>query len=375
MSKITISGFTCQPRPDEKHLPGVGTPSPGGAFSLPCLYSNNATETLPHESEYSLISALQNLLSSYHKRQAETLHLNTKRLIEITPGGIDHVGFMTLTFVDNVTDAKEAYKRFTSLNNHFLAPSPDFLEWINVKEPQKRGAWHFHLLIGLEENIRSGFNFDEYLYYQNQIKPYMNAAEKRRLNRLACASANPALRTLWSKLRMAMPKYRFGRSEMLPIRTNDEGIARYIGKYISKGILGRSDAQKGIRLVSYSKGWAKNSVQFQWLTPGSQEWRKKLELFAAIHGCSSMYDLTDKLGPNWAYKYQDDIFSLPGPAEVTRYDSLIAKYQFLAKEHLTTERFMKRIEKWKQFRKQKYYQNIYNKMPKYLMEENENENG
>jgi hypothetical protein len=268
---------------------------PGGSSSLPCLFSNNSTEEKFSLADDSLISALEKSLSAYHKKSAETLYLNVRRLISLAPS-IGHVGFLTLTFKDNVTDAREAYDRFRSMNSHYLSPSPDFGHWICVKEPQDRGAWHFHLLVILLFDILTGFDFE---------------AVKRKDYR----SASPYLRRLWSDLRMNLPKYGFGRSELLPIKSNGEGIGRYIGKYISKGIRGRSDDQKGVRLVTYSKGWSRNAVKFQWNTKGSAEWRRKLRLFAWMNRCDDLYDLKKKFGPSWAHKYSqiiceiDDLFA------------------------------------------------------------------
>jgi len=296
------------------------------------LYSNNSTENNSESTEYSLICALQSVLSSYQKRQAETLHLNVARLISLAPS-ISHIGFMTLTFKDNVTCPKEAYNRFRSFNSHFLSPSDDFGHWICVKEPQKRGAWHYHLLITVTKDIRIDFDWDDYKHYTDQISYDTPAKEKKRLNRLACRSANPELKKLWSKLRMAMPRYNFGRSELLPIRTGQDQMARYLGKYIGKALDARSVNQKGVRLVSYSTGWVKNSVRFQWHTEGSKQWRKKLQLFAAINGCEDFYELTDKLGTGWAYKHAQSIVALPCPDQVEDFNALIAQYQFLSKPH------------------------------------------
>lgn len=337
-------------------------PSPGGGDSLLYLYSNNSTEIDSGLSKYSLICALQNVLSSYHKRQAETLHLNVSRLIESAPS-INHIGFLTLTFKDNVTDPKEAYNRFRSFNSHFLAPSPDFGDWICVKEPQKRGAWHYHLIVVLKHDIRSSFDFEQYLYYEDQVVNGMPSLEIKRLRRLAVQSASPELRRYWSSLRLNLSRYRFGRSELLPIRTNKDAMAYYIGKYISKAIDARSESSKGVRLISYSRSWVKNSVNFQWHTEGSQLWRKKLQLFAAMNGCESFYHLTDKLGTGWAYKHADTIFNLPGPDEIGGFDNLVAQFNFLAKEHKPTDHLLERIENWKKHKNQINYNRIAQHLP------------
>ena len=81
----------------------------------------------------------------------------------------------------------------------------------------KSGRIHFHLIVNTRQNIRNGLNFR-----QIQAKNY--------------SSANKALRQLWVLLRENMGKYGFGRSELLPVKTNSKGLARYVAKYIAKHI-------------------------------------------------------------------------------------------------------------------------------------------
>jgi hypothetical protein len=84
-------------------------------------------------------------------------------------------------------------------------------------------------------------------------------------------------------------------------------MGRYIGKYISKHIGQREEEAKGKRLISSSQGWLKNSTNFAWNTDGSKEWRRKVKLFAAIHGISHELGLYCHFGPNWAYRLMDQI--------------------------------------------------------------------
>jgi len=164
----------------------------------------------------------------------------------------------------------------------------------------------------MAHDIREGFNFQEYRDYMTQITYLTGSADRRRLSRLATASANDYLRSTWAMLRHRLPAFGFGRSELLPIRSTAEGMARYMGKYIGKVFAygKRPEQMRGVRLVSYSKGWEKNSPKFQWHTDGSQEWRRKLRLFAHMNACEDFYDLTKKLGPTWAYDYAPTIFEI-----------------------------------------------------------------
>jgi len=335
MDTITKTGSICQYLTSCSKVEALLPPcnvGGGEATSLPCLYNNNSTENVKESPEKDLVNSLLNLLSPYHKRAAETLYRNVARLVDLAPS-INHIGFVTLTFKDNVTDAKEANRRFDSFNTHYLKPSKEFGEWVRVMEPQKRGAWHYHLIVILTQDIRTGINFEE-------------------IAQGKYSSTSPHLKKLWSSLRMNLPKYGFGRSELHPIRSTQEAMARYVGKYISKGLAARSDAQKGVRLVAYSQGWLKNSIRFQWHTPGSQLYRKKLAHFCASHGCTETYQLADKLGPAWQYKNAQIIMALPD--DITEQQTLEA-YDNAFKFHSPTlEKIEKRTyEEWKKKDKRK----------------------
>ena len=269
-----------------------------GGGPLPCLYSNNSIES----TEETALKGLVSLLSPYWKKSAQTLYLNVERLCKEAES-LGHIGFLTLTFKENIKDSKEASRRLNSLNSNFFNQDSRFSTKIITKEPQKRGAWHYHILITLSQDIKEGFNFE--------------GVENRDYS-----SANPFLRQLWKDIRSACEKYGFGRSELMPIKSNAEAMGRYIGKYISKGLEQRAVDQKGVRLVTYSKNWTRNSPKFAWNTQNSAEWRSKLFMFARIHGCDDLYQLTDKLGSNWAYRYLNDIINV--------YESLgdyLEKYQ------------------------------------------------
>jgi hypothetical protein len=236
------------------------------------------------------------MLTPYSKKQAQTLYANVYRLMTVYAKSVNHIGFLTLTFADSVTDHKEAYKRFRSFNSNFLAKHPEISHWISVKERQiKRGAregnagaWHFHLLVVLNGDIKTGYDFE---------------AVRRRDYR----SASQYLRQIWKDFREACPKYGLGRPELQPVRSNAEAMGRYIGKYISKHTWQRTEEDKGVRLINYSRGWPRNSANYSCNTDNAKEWRRKVSLFAKVNGCTDLYQLNEKLGHRWPYRYVEDI--------------------------------------------------------------------
>ena len=266
----------------DSRLPTGGS---GGADSLPCLYRNNSIEKG------------SKTLSTAHRKSASALAWNVQALSE--KYGLENLGFLTLTFKDHVTDFKEAQRRFNSLASNVLTKR--YRAWISVMERCKSGRIHYHLLVNVGSDIRTGFDFLE-------------------IGNKNYKSANPEIRAEWAFWRKTAPKYRFGRTELLPVKSNTDGIANYVGKYIGKHMEVRSPEDKGARLVRYSTAARHATTKFAFYTDGSAAWRRKVALFAQIvseaHGTlPTMEGLKDALGPKWAYNNREFILALPDPME------------------------------------------------------------
>ena len=248
--------------------------------------------------------AVPRSLSGAHKKTAQALSWNVDYLCK--KYGVERIGFLTLTFADHVLDAREASRRFNNLARRILRER--YPEYIRVIERQKSGRIHYHLLVVLDEDIRSGFDFDAVAKHD-----YKSACARIRLE--------------WAFWRKSAKAYGFGRCELLPIKSTSEGMAQYVGKYIGKHFNAREDADKGVRLVSYSRGARMASSRFTRSgTKQSNEWRAKLYTFvlqlraAQVQGknnkhgylrIETMSDLTRHLGKNWAYNWREHIFALP----------------------------------------------------------------
>lgn len=242
--------------------------------ALPCQYSNYAIEKY-----------------NYCRKQAHCVRENIERFVREI--GIDNIGFLTLTFPDNLADPRQAYKRFTSFNNNFLRKSDYFGEWICVKERQERGAWHYHLLIDCKADIRTGFSWEK--FYR---KDY---------------SGTPAyLRQIWRVLREMLPRYSFGRHELTPVRKDARAISTYMAKYLFKGFKNRRPEDKGLKLYTSSCKQVSSVPKFSWLTENSRAWRKNVKLLANyVLRSDDYYCLQDYYGKNWAHHLRDSIIDLP----------------------------------------------------------------
>lgn len=203
--------------------------------------------------------------------------------------GIERVGFLTLTFADLVLDIKEAQRRFNNLNRRVLKAR--YSRAIGVVERQTSGRLHFHLLVVLNADIRTGFDF-------------------RAIERRDYRSANQVLRAEWAFWRKTAPKYGFGRTELLPVKSNADGIARYVGKYVSKHIGTRSREDKGarvVRFIGFRPGTRHAFSTFAWNTANGWLWRHKLAAWCKRHDLDTLDELRNIFGRRWAYLLQDDI--------------------------------------------------------------------
>jgi len=255
-----------------------GGPGAAGGAALPCLSSNICTAVRE-------IGRLRTLQPG-HKKTADLLAKAVEEMCR--RHGIERVGFLTLTFADHVKDPKEAQRRWHSLRTHVLKPR--YGDVIRVIERQMSGRIHYHVLVALKDDVRTGADFD--------------AFAKRDYK-----SANAALRAEWAFWRKTAPRFRFGRTELLPVKSNAEGLSRYVGKYISKHINVRKLEDKGVRLVEYTRGARVGNTRFSWVSTHAKLWRAKLHEWASKHGLDSYEQISSVFGPRWAYHHREAIFA------------------------------------------------------------------
>jgi hypothetical protein len=193
--------------------------------------------------------------------------------------GVERIGFLTFTFADDVRTIAEAQRRFNSLNSGQLASR--YREWVCVVQRHKDGRIHFHLVVVLERDIRTGFDFE---------------AVRRR----DYTSASAYLRAEWAFLRGVMPEYSFGRHELLPIKITS-GFGRYVARYVGRTEATRA-SDKGARLVRFSKGFQRCVCgAFSKCDVIETRARERLPVIVRTLGYRSQEHLEDDLGPRWRY--------------------------------------------------------------------------
>lgn len=70
----------------------------------------------------------------------------------ISPANKKQWLFITLTYRKNMKDTKKVYHDFRNFKKRFKEKYPSFEKYINVIEPQGRGAWHLHCFFGFTGN-------------------------------------------------------------------------------------------------------------------------------------------------------------------------------------------------------------------------------
>jgi hypothetical protein len=218
--------------------------------------------------------------------------VNVESLIRGT--GIERVGFLTLTFADDVQEMAEAQRRFRSLRTNVL--DGRYGSSICAVERQRSGRIHFHLLVGLRFDARTGFDWSE---------------ARRGIYRSAC----PLLRAEWAFWRRTAPLYGFGRTELLPIRSTAGAVGCYLGGYIAKHVGRRRIEDKGSRLIRYNVDARAATVRFSWNSKGMRLWRHKLAEFARLHQVADLSEMSSRFGPRWAYHLREQILGAFGPGE------------------------------------------------------------
>ena len=264
----------------------MGTGEPGAGSDLPCL-------PIPHISTEAPSPASVSLPPSA-RRTAYALQCNTVELARRF--GLDRLGFLTLTFRDHVTLPREAARRFNSLATHVLRPR--YGAALRVLERCKSGRIHYHCLLVMSEDIRTGVDF---------------AALERRDYR----SAPRALRDEWAFWRQVAPVHGFGRTELLPVKSTAEAIGRYVGKYVSKHIEARHECDRNVRLVGFIGAARTATTRFAWASVRAANYRARIGAFIRMCHDAEVIDaptfaaMKRTFGPQWCWQWRDCIATFP----------------------------------------------------------------
>lgn len=212
------------------------------------------------------------MLPGYRRKQIAALIHNVEHLAAVH--GIERIGFLTLTVGDfdgagrfcHVKESQEAERRFHSVKNRIRER---YLAGVVVRERHANNGLHFHLLVVVGADIRTGVDFEAF-----RMRDYRTAPLRLRLE--------------WQWWREHQRRYGLGRHELLPINTTPGRVARYAAKYIGKTWECRLPEDKGAKLVRYfgrDNGWGKSnsppmSCHHGTVTPQAGAWRECMKQIA-----------------------------------------------------------------------------------------------
>lgn len=229
----------------------------------------------------------------------------------IEQAGFENVVFLTITFKGSSPTSKQLTVIFNNLLSRYIRPRygaqgfGDVLQgarawvgWIRIFERgSKKGRLHYHLLLDVKQDVRSGVDVDS---AASASVGGQNRAldQERKFWRKVCKVGE-----FKAKYRM-----RLGVVNVLPLRTDAQKVAGYLGKYLTKHFESRKADDKGLRLVGYSREFNRRcGSRFAWNGPTAQNFRFKLQLFCEAMGFGSDYsrateDLKAFFGAKWGWR-------------------------------------------------------------------------
>ena len=231
----------------------------GGADApLPCLSNNNCSPS--GEQGFKGEEGRSERLKSYQYKSIFGVRKNVAGWERKYP--IEKLGFLTLTFKENIKDKHEAAKRYKRFRNYFEEIGIGEV-LIKATEIQKRGALHFHCITVMRGDVRSGFDWEAYgqarhmgslIYGTGGFRKAPDTLKQAygHQTKVYGASATPFLRASWKALRKAAKIAGFGRCELAPVKST-KALGQYVGKYLTKSLTVQNEAYKGMRKINYSR--------------------------------------------------------------------------------------------------------------------------
>lgn len=215
--------------------------------------------------------------------------------------GVERLVFGTLTFPTRVTSHKQAQARWHSLRTHVFAPR--YPQAVVVFERHASGAIHLHFVAVASADVRTGFDF--VAFEAAKAAPRGGGAFWRWVRRYG-ESASPALRDEWEFWRRVAPRYRFGRTEIAPVRVDAQAVARYLASYLTKPSNVKAEGEGRQKLVRFV-GFGPRKVQrrlygsgWSWSTAGGRLSRVLMKWAATDAGFRDLEHAKEELGPRWA---------------------------------------------------------------------------
>ena len=257
---------------DGKHK-SAGCAAPAALPRLPCLQSDNC-------------------IRAQRRKQLFVAQENIRLYIE--KFGVNNVGVLTITTPGECLSAQDFQAKWHSFRTNVIKRMFPTGMWVRERQ-QRTGNWHAHAVVDLGRDIRTGFPFDQ-------------------VNRGLYANVDARLRSIWKALREKGSSHGFGRSELLPIKQNGSGCARYLTKYLGKAFV--SEKMFGEERCRLFGVWGRVRFvhsQFDWVT--NRIMRKRKAWLAANGGLKNEEGFKALYGPYWWLAIGEALMKLILPVE------------------------------------------------------------
>ncbi len=134
----------------------ASVPAPAGTDALPCLRGNNSIgNSAPDASRTESTPERVPISKGAYKTE---FCLKTNIELAAKFNGIEHLVFFTITFAYAVYSAKRAQKHINSILSNVIRPRYGD-RYLVVFERHESGAIHFHFILWLEKDVRTGFDW------------------------------------------------------------------------------------------------------------------------------------------------------------------------------------------------------------------------
>lgn len=293
MKRSLINEYVGQ---NDGNAPPVPTAPPGLAASAASPHL-----TISHNDESADFGNLNKLLGS-SKKSSEALY---QQIVAYgNKFGVEKLAFLTVTFAGGEAPTMEhAMKCFKVFMNSFLRRR--YVAGVRVTERgDKTGRLHFHLVIVMDQDVRTGFDFSKTTFKSEN------------------PTASQYFRCEHEAIKAALQKYGFGPVHWFePAKESLEALARYVAAYVAKNISKRLPGDKKARLWGcWGEVTRACSCQFARVTPNRWLWGQKVKIWAASHGfmegeeMGQSFDVMDRLksvfGARWCFHFQKDILAV-----------------------------------------------------------------
>ncbi len=192
--------------------------------------------------------------------------------------GRNNVGVLTITTSSECLSARAFQEKWDPFRTNVICRLFATGIWVRERQP-RTGNWHAHAVVNLGWDVRTSFPFEQ-------------------VSKGFYANVDPRLRDVWKRLRDKAARYNFGRTELLPIKSNGEGFAVYVTKYLWKALVSdKAGGEEKCKLFGIWGGVRFAYSRFDWVS--NRILRRRKAWLAADSDCVSEDEFRAMFGLRW----------------------------------------------------------------------------